>query len=421
MREASFCVLLAAVLLETSINSSCSKTKSESACCPKTNIFVANMFKTIGAGKIREVREERSAMENIIGGRNFSVKKSNISSIEEFGHFEQYFKKVSIIDFSKEVLLGKLISVDVNQDGMLLVVDALAANVYLFDTSGNLVKKLSPENCLSGMPWRPIMAKFMAKDKIFVLTSSPQVGVIFSREGGCASISIEKNAFTFNVNIDAEDNIYSFYAREKKSYITKTDVHGKRLLTFGDFRRPFEKLSAHHAGGGLVCGNGAIYQALLTGPEVYVFNSNGDLIDTLKRSPSFFKPIESDLVAENTTQSIVFETKKLMKGKTFVHSLFLLEEDKLLMQYMHDRSKTIIDIFDLNGKPLVDRGILTDNYIIALAKSRKAYVITQPGWDQNKELPNPRLEVYEFTGNPKVSGVRIIPHCGVSIIPHFFQ
>lgn len=315
-----------------------------------------------------------------------------------FQPFAKYFSQIRAINLSEEVLLGRLTSLDVDKDGNLLTVDFLTKEIYIFDTMGRLKKKLSTEHCPQKIAWQPVAATFMAKGDIFVHNNSVYSGIILTNDGRC-EIALTGKFWPLSFCIDADDKIYSFYAEEEKSYITKTDKQGKELANFGDFPKQFNNLISRHDGGGLICGNDFIYHALVSGPDVYVYNLDGDFINKLQRRVSYFKQIDSDLTpGRKDAGSLVAELKMVMKDKTATNSIFLLDKDKLMMQYVHNGRIVILDIFDLNGKSLVEEGIQADN-IIALAKRGKIYVIKQAGLDKYITLPNPRIEIYQFMNN----------------------
>lgn len=318
---------------------------------------------------------------------------SAISRFTASDNFEKHFKKVKTIQLSSEVLIGEIAYLDVDEQGNILITDVIGKNVLIFNPDGKLKSKLSAEPCHPGFTFNPLKAKFSPKGTILLINSIPW-GFRFKNNGECLG-KVDKTftapvEFTFNNG----GNIYGYYQGYDGNYLCKMDSLGKEIKRFGNFPKYFKNLLYRLEGGGIVNDqHGNIYYANPIEPKIYKYNQKLELIATFKNEPSYHRMVQKDLSEKHASQNLLFELGKVMKGKTLTQSLYLLDTDKILVQYIMP-GKCGVDIFDLSGKLLTDEIIAPE--LIQCAKYGKIFIVRESESDDLNNVANPLIEVYKF-------------------------
>ena len=313
-----------------------------------------------------------------------------------FDAFSKHFVKIKTVSLSEDVIVGQVSHLDVDSAGNLLVTDFIGKGVHIFDEKGRLKKTLNANECHPGFRWFPIKAVYAPDQKIFLINSAPW-GFLFKSNGECLG-SVDRSFLAPNhITFDENGNIYGYYAAEDGNYLKKMNSFGRELGRFGKFPDQFKRIIGRYdGGGGLVFDKKKyLYQVDLTSPKLLKYDLEGRLIQAIERSPSFYKPITDDLpdVGPNTRE-ITGSFSRITQGKSLTISLFLLDDDKLLVQYLHDRVYAI-EIIEPTKNTQVRNAIKSPDHIV-LAKSRLAYIVKQPSQDTSGNLPNPVIEVFRY-------------------------
>lgn len=307
-------------------------------------------------------------------------------------NFAKHFKKVKTVQLSSEELIGEIAYLDVDDRGNFLITDIIGKNVLIFSQDGKFKSKLSAEPCHPGFTFNPLKAKFSPKGTI-LLTNSMPWGFRFKNNGECLG-KVDKN-FTAPVEFTFDNfgNIYGYYQDYKGNYLYKMDSLGKKITKFGYFPKKFKNLLNRLEGGGIICDqDGYIYNANPIEPIIYKYNKKFELIITFKNEPSYYESVKRDLTS-NRPDNLFNEVNEVLKGKTLTHSLFLLDTDKIMVQY-YTSGKFGVDIFDLGGRILASEIIVPD--IIMCAKYGKIFIVREHESDNWNNVPNPFIEVYQF-------------------------
>lgn len=309
-------------------------------------------------------------------------------------NFVKHFKKVKTIQLSSEELIGDISYLDVDEQGNFLITDIIGKNVLIFSQDGKFKSKLSAEPCHPGFTFNPLKAKFSPKGTI-LLTNSIPWGFRFKNNGECLG-KVDKT-FTAPVefSLDNSGNIYGYYQDYDGNYFCKMDSLGKEIARFGNFPNNFKNLLYRLEGGGIVSDqHGYIYNANPIEPKIYKYNQKLKLIATFKSEPSYYKSVQNDLSSNKIDRhELMIEFGKIMKGKTLTHSLYLLDNDKILVQHITS-GKCGLDVFDLNGKLLTAEIIAPE--IIKCAKYGKIFIVRESESDDWNDVANPLIEVYQF-------------------------
>lgn len=307
-------------------------------------------------------------------------------------NFGKHFKKVKTIQLSSEVLIGEISYLDVDEQGNFLITDIIGKNLLIYDQEGKLKSKLSAEPCHPGFTFNPLKAKYNTNGQI-LLTNSIPWGFRFNNDGNCLG-KVDKT-FTAPVEFcfDNSGNIYGYYQGNDGNYLCKMDSLGKEIARFGKFPSNFKNLLYRLEGGTIVCDKkGYVYNVNPVEPKIYKYNQKLELIATYKNEPSYYKMIQRDL-STNQSQELLVEIGKVLKGKTLTHSFFLLDDDRIMVQYITS-GKCGVEILDLNGKLIASEIIVPD--LIMCAKYGKIYIVNEPQSDDWNNVPNPSIEVYQF-------------------------
>jgi hypothetical protein len=316
---------------------------------------------------------------------------------EEKKIFNNYFKKSNDIQLDNKILVAVISDLDIDSEGNLLVTDNVGKNVYLFDEKGRLKKKLSADSCHPGFNWIPLYARFSKNNEILVVNSGPW-GFRFKKNGNCLGDMDQTYLASLHVCFKNNGNIIGYYNdyENGEAYLEEMDSLGKAIRRFGQFPKEFKNIISRLEGGGLVCDdNDNIYQLDVTSPNIVKYGPDGKYITTLFRAPSYFRRIVEDIkdYSENPMK-FMKQVKNLFENNTISFSLQLLDTKKIMILLLNNK-KYGIEIFDLDGKFLLNDELITDKYIIA-AKNGNIYVVIQPSMDKNGNLPNPKIEVYKF-------------------------
>ncbi len=139
------------------------------------------------------------------------------------------------------------IGIDRSSEGNFLIT---TRGVYLFDSFGSMIRKLSPDACApSGKEWYPITANFVNKDEIFVVGSSRSF--YFNSSGVCTREADDSYhpVRKFCVFPDSDE----MFGMDTDLTIIKTDGEGKTITNSKRVPSKFPNIEEFKTGGGIVC------------------------------------------------------------------------------------------------------------------------------------------------------------------------
>lgn len=305
----------------------------------------------------------------------------------------KFFKYVMDIEFSQDILIGEISSLDV-KDNNLLITDMIGSKVYLFDINGKLITELNAEDCIPGFHWRPMFAKYY-EDGILVINSSPW-GYRFSTDGDCKGSMDDEFIAPLDLCFLNNKKIVGYY-NELDPYLAILTSSGETETKFGKFDNEFKNFRHRFEGGGLISDeNDNIYQLESYTWKIKKYDKTGKFIGTIGTKPSFFRQIERDL--DSNPVRVIRDFRKIVDGKTLVNSIFLLSKNIILIQYESSSSNNsmtfYLQIISNTGKDLIQELIRVSSPVL-FAKDNYIYLSEQPSMT-NGILPNPKLKVYKI-------------------------
>ncbi|MGQ9798059.1 MAG: hypothetical protein ACUVRG_02025 [Ignavibacterium sp.] len=307
-------------------------------------------------------------------------------------NFYNLVTKVRTIKPDEKILIGSINSLDIDKNGNILITDRVANQVYLLDPNGKLIRTLLPDSCHPGFNWRPFDAKFDKSGNILVLNANPW-GYRFYKNGKCLGKMDIKFLAPLHISFLSDSSIVGYYNDLERPHLKMMDNLGREKFKFGRFPDEFKRIIYRLEGGGLITDkDDNIYQLNVISPEIFKYNKHGKLLKSFYKNPSYYQNIERDFLNDNPA-NVLSEVPKLLKDKTLALSLFLFNDDKLLIQFMQG-NYYIIQICSLDGKYMKDE-ISIDKQIL-LAKHGLIYLTYQPEPDKKGNLPNPIIEVYKL-------------------------
>lgn len=306
--------------------------------------------------------------------------------------FSKYFRLTSTIQISDDVVIGEISHLDINKNGDILLTDVIGNAVFLFDKTGHIIKQLSTQPCQSSFIINPIEAKFFDSGTIFMTNSGPW-GYLFNENGDCLS-EVDKY-FTPPYNFCCSNYLYGIYPESETTKILKMDKKGKKIETILNKKFEFQKIinrwSIHNS---VVYTNNSVFFVLATDPVLYKIDKNKKL-NSIDFSPSYFTRIEEDIIEyTGNKKELLDDLNNKIKDRTTISSIFLFAKDKFLIQLSH-RGYNGIEIIDLKGNKLISEEILTNKYFL-FVENGKLYRVVDNEIDQNGNIANPKIEVYEL-------------------------
>ena len=313
------------------------------------------------------------------------------------GAFSQHFRRLKTIQLSDQVLIGKIRFIDVDDDGAILATDLIGMQVHLFNQEGELLKSLTAEPCHPGFTMRPIQAVY-APDASILMTNGGPWGYLFKRNGEC-SYAVDENFTPPDKLCSTDDELYGFYTvRPEEVYIRVMDASGKGLSSFQIASPKFPNITYRMPVGGLLCSeSGRIYYSDGFDPTITVYDREGGVLQVIDEAPSYFKSIDADIRHYSQPERGMPAISKALENSTILYSMFLLDEERILVQY-HNQSegdRYRIGILGTNGEWILDPEVEIETPIY-LAKDGFVYTMSQAGPDQQGHIPNPSIEVYQY-------------------------
>lgn len=310
--------------------------------------------------------------------------------------FSQKFIKVKEVKLDKDLLIGNVWTMDVDDDGNFIINDQIAREIYLLNSKGKLREKLSPLKCDPGFSWRPFDVKKLTNGKILVLNSGPW-GFLFNADGSC--FGNLDNSFIAPAQITSQTNGLVGYntiefQNKYDCYLNIMDHRGIEIKRFGIFPEKYRAMITRLDRGGLFCDSeNNIYHSNPTDAVIYKYNPKGELLKEIECKPGYYigvTPVLSNNIAPFVMIKKLVET---IKNETLIENIFLLDVDKILVVISH-RGKFSNMVLSLNGDFIYEEKEFSTRKF-KCAKNGFAYKVIQPE-SSDDAIPNPVIEVYKF-------------------------
>ncbi|ARA94294.1 hypothetical protein AWN76_014785 [Rhodothermaceae bacterium RA] len=324
------------------------------------------------------------------------------SSSDEVLGLEDAFEHRRSIPLDTSVIVGTVTYLDVDAQGRLLVTDHVSNKVFLFSSGGKHLRTLDAEPCHPGFNMRPIRAYFAPPGDIFLLNGGGPWGYWFTPDGACRE-GMSDEFMPPRLLAPGEDGyLYGLYAADQYE-IRRMDRRGRTLSAFGR-HDAFRNIVLRIEGGGIVqTGDHRLYVAFPFSPYVYVFEEEGQFVETLGWAPPYYRAVDKDLPMRSSRGQLAEAIRDLGQRHSMTYNLLLLEPSVLMVQHINpyrDEDEEVgIVLLTTDGRVLNEGAILTDHPFLA-ARNGLAYTSVQPEVDAAGYLPNPSIEVYRRSVSP---------------------
>jgi len=322
----------------------------------------------------------------------------------ELEHF-QFVRKIMLSDpdsaQSGPLLIAEIKSLDVADDGRMLVVDLIGHQAFLFAPDGKLLALLDPSLCHPGFEVRPVNAKFIEGRSIFLSNAGPS-GYLFTPEGKCLGnvdpdyIHVVNPSF---LDVDARGDLVAFYKSTR--VIKHMNSSGKILheitLPASNYPNATRKIDT----GGLVADDDHLFYAGAVEPHILKMTRDGMIIAEIASRTSWFRDVSRDLPDPNlapSVASLIRASGDLMASSTITLDLFELTDQTLIIQYRNGSRGNGYQIFTKRGRVVAQELGLDLALRFKYSKNGLVYRVVQPDLDDSGDLPNPHIEVYRFIG-----------------------
>ena len=326
---------------------------------------------------------------------------ANAQPIEqiELEHF-RFVKAITLSDpesvSSEPLLIAQIKSLDVAPDGRMLVVDLRGHQAFLFGPDGKLLAVLDPSVCHPGFEVRPVNAKFIGNQSIFLSNAGPW-GYRFTSEGGCLGsvdpdfiMAVNPNA----LDTDAQGGLVGFHRYSDKQVVRRMDASGKLLqeytLPASDYPRATNRIDM----GGLIADKTHHFYAGPLEPHILKLTPDGTVVDRISHRTSWFRDVSQDFSDRINPAAIIQASGRLMASSTLVYGLFELTDQTIMIQYTNGDRRRGYQIFTKAGQLVAQELGIRARF--KYGASGLVYRVVQPELDAEGELPNPFIEVYQF-------------------------
>ena len=134
----------------------------------------------------------------------------------------------------------------------------------------------------------------------------------------------------------------------------------------------------------------------MTGPEIYKYTTEGKRVDVFTAVPDYYRPLDEDFPPRGTFNPGSPGMGQLMSSFTMPVNLWALGSRILLLSWSDPKSKSGVQIYDTDGHLLAEsHGFET---WVKHAEEGRVYVVNQPDARDDGTVPNPSIDVYQYTG-----------------------
>lgn len=317
----------------------------------------------------------------------------------ELEHF-QFVKAITLSDpdsvYPEPLLITQIRSLDVAADGRMLVVDWVGHQAFLFGPDGNLLAVLDPSVCHPGFEVRPVNAKFIGDQSIFLSNAGPW-GYRFTSKGGCLGSVDPDYDMVVNANFldtNAQDDLIGAYIYLDKQVVRRMDASGKLLqeytLPASDYPRATDRIDM----GGLIADKTHHFYAGPLEPHILKLTPDGTVVDRISRRTSWFRDVSQDLSDPGNLGAIIRAVGRLMASSTLVSGLFELTDQTIMILYSNGDRGRGYQIFTKAGQLVAQELGIRARF--EYGASGLVYRVVRPESDAWDDLSNHIIEVYQF-------------------------
>jgi hypothetical protein len=318
----------------------------------------------------------------------------------ELEHF-RFVKAITLSDpesvSSEPLLIGQIWSLDVGADGRMLVVDMRGQQAFLFGPDGKLLVVLDPSVCHPGFEVRPVHAKFIGNQSIFLSNAGPW-GYRFTSEGGCLGSVDPDFIMVSNPNAldtDAQYNLVSFNTHIDKQVVRRMDASGGLLQEYTLPASDYPNATYRIATGGLIADKTHHFYAGPVEPHILKLTPDGEVVDRIAHRTSWFRDVSQDYSADSGNfEERIRASGRLLGSSTVVTGLFELTDQTIMILYTNADRGRGYQIFTKAGQLVAQE--LGIRVRFKYGASGLVYRVVRPESDAWDDLSNPLIEVYQF-------------------------
>lgn len=318
----------------------------------------------------------------------------------ENAEFNSHFRLERKMTFDNSVILGTIDWIDVSSKGDVLIVDQKENEVYLFDKNGKLKTRLDFEKCHPGYKWSPKKAFFDLKGKIYVISSIFNFGFLFD-ENGKPLESMKKQVVEFNPNrifMDGKGNYLGIFddAVKKQFYLIRLGSKGNELARsyLPQMSEGERIINSKTSGGGIaVDGKDNIYVILPTRFNPLKYDKTLKYLGELKGDQKYLHSVNYNLIERDDYIGQI----KALKDASLARSIFVIEENKILLQTFYRHDNLLFQVLNSEGKQISDRNLtLNKPEPFVCAKNGCLYKTGYPEYNKPTSSVNPFVLVYKY-------------------------
>ena len=317
--------------------------------------------------------------------------------------FEAYiasaFEKKRTISFpdANTLPIGVISTLNVASDGHLVITDEVGNQALLFESDGDLVTRLDARLCNPGVRFFPTGAIIKPDSSVLVLGTSPW-GFLFGRDGSCkGSLSTEFTGIGQNeLVLDGNHAMIGLYETGVGHVLRFMTGAGRTKRESRLPQSPAPGVDYRWAGGGLAKTEKYLYYATPSSTGLTQLDAVGSPIRVFRTNKSWFRPITGDVPDPFDPNSVDQHMGRIVDNKSMVENVLLLDHDLVMIQYHNGNRGFGLQVFDETGRAVTE--ILGAMDYFLHASNGLAYRVVQPDANKNGHLPNPHVELYEYTG-----------------------
>ena len=296
------------------------------------------------------------------------------------------------------LLIAEIRSLDVAKNGRMLVVDMLGQQAFLFGPDGHLLAVLDPSICHPGFEVRPVNAKFIGDQSIFLSNAGPW-GYRFTPEGGCLGSVDPDYSLVANsgfLKADSEGGLVGLYRRPDTPVARYMDASGKLIQEIALPASEYPNASHRIDMGGVITDETHLFYAGAVEWHILKLTRGGAVVDKISHRTSWFRDVSQDLPDLNRSNpaELMQAAGQLLASSTIISGLFELTDQTIMVQYSNGDRAQGYQVFTKDGQLVAQE--LGIRLLFEHGTSGQVYRVVQPDLDEAGELPNPYIEVYQF-------------------------
>jgi len=264
------------------------------------------------------------------------------------------------VSVSDELTVPYIRSLEIGPEGEFLFVSGQAGAAVL-DENGNLLQRLSPQQCPEPHTWSPYNAVYSPNGGIFVQVNAndeqPNTwGYYFDNAYTCITPADSSFRGGDHATFFDDDNLFRLHERfengEHETQLLHSAANGRSKF-FNHLSGPFDEfpgVNYRAAGGGMDIIGTEVFTAFVTEPTVFVYSLSGDLRRVIGDAPPFFRRIPEDIPVEIGMQRNS-NVGELLRSTQWVTQLHAVNQSTLVFQIMHGTERRYAtEFYDTNGQ-----------------------------------------------------------------------